>query len=36
VKVQREAYAAMLQDPDYLKDVAGCRLDPNPILGEEL
>ncbi len=36
VKVLREAYAAMVQHPDYLKEVAASRLDPNPIRGEEL
>ena len=36
MKALREAYAAMVQDPDYLKEVAASRLDPNPIRGEDL
>ncbi len=36
VKALREAYAAMVRDPDYLKEVAAARLDPNPIRGEDL
>jgi hypothetical protein len=36
VKALRDAYAAMLQDPEYLKDVTAARLDPNPIRGEDL
>ena len=36
VKALRDAYAAMLQDPEYLKDVTAVRLDPNPIRGEDL
>jgi len=36
VKALREAFAAMVRDPDYLKEVAAARLDPNPIRGEDL
>ena len=36
VKALREAFAAMVRDPDYLKEITAARLEPNPIRGEDL
>ena len=36
VKALREAFAAMLRDPDYLKEIAMARLEVNAVGGEEL
>ena len=36
VKALREAFAAMVRDADYLKEVTAARLEPNPIRGEDL
>ncbi len=36
VKALREAFAAMVRDPDYLREITAARLDPNPIRGEDL
>jgi tripartite-type tricarboxylate transporter receptor subunit TctC len=36
VKALRDAFAAMVRDPDYLKEITAARLEPNPIRGEDL
>ena len=36
VQALRDAFAAMWKDPDYLKEVAAARLEPNPVSGEKL
>ena len=36
VQALRDAFAAMIKDPDYLKEVAAARLEPNPVSGDSL
>jgi len=36
VAALRKAFAEMLKDPDYLREVANARLEPNPLTGEQL
>ena len=36
VAALRDAFSAMVKDPEYLKEVFAARLEPNPIRGEEL
>lgn len=36
VEALRDAFSAMVRDPEYLKEIFAARLEPNPIRGEEL